>query len=107
MRLARFTSTATAVASLVPGPAALADAPAASADAPLEEVVVTGLRASLTESLDAKRNSEFGDFALGDFSVADIYIQRLPEEPPSRWSRAGFQVRDVAIANDKSGERKS
>jgi hypothetical protein len=95
--MARFTSTATAVASFVAGPA----------DTPPEEVVVTAFRASLKESLDAKRENEPGDFLPGDSSVSDINIQPLTEEPPRRWSRAGFQGRGVAIANDKSGGRKS
>ena len=54
MNMKRSTLIGTAIAVALYGNHAVAQAPAAQ----LEEVVVTGIRASLTQSLDAKRAAE-------------------------------------------------
>ena len=90
MRIVRSALIGTAVATAVFGSTAFADqlqspATAASSDAGLEEVVVTGIRYSLKESLETKRAStnvvevvtaeDIGK--LPDKNVADV-LQRVP-----------------------------
>ncbi|HTC52065.1 MAG TPA: TonB-dependent receptor plug domain-containing protein, partial [Steroidobacteraceae bacterium] len=73
------------LAPLTAARAQTADSASAASDTPLQEVVVTGLRYSLTKALEAKRNAvddveviESSDIGkLPDKNVADA-VQRLP-----------------------------
>lgn len=76
--------------------AALAQTPSANRDEPLEEIVITGIRASLERSIEIKRNA--------DTIVDSIASEDLGKFPDANVAESLQRITGVSISRNNQGE---